>query len=285
MKARLVLASLVAGLVLACTPKATTYEATLYFADRDLRVLVPVTRSLASTPQALPGAIVAGLQSPPQGLTSVLPADTAIEGVVRDGDTVSVTLRPPHPGLQGAALVQEALALSLVGLDGIDRIRMMGLPQGEASIDFSLPTPRPAYPNRWLDADESDGTWITVAWQLRDLPYLVPVSVPAASDSVAERLAIWRQGPTGSRAEVVAGLWPVDTPLTFLGQNGQTVSVSLPRTWPEVAWGPTLRALSWTLTDGSGIEHVQLKGDRLPPDVPADGRLDRPPALNVDSSS
>lgn len=285
MKARVVLACLLVGSMFACTPKAATYQATLYFADRDLRVLVPVARPLTSTPEALPAAIVAGLQQPPQGLTSVLPADTTIERVVRDGDTVSVDLRPAHTGLQGAAMVQEALALSLAGLDGIDRVRMLGLPQGEAGIDFSVPTPRPAYPNRWLDANEADGTWITVAWQLRDLPYLVPVSVPAASDSVAERLAVWQKGPTGSRARVVTGLWPNEVPLGLIGQNGQTVAIALPQKWPQVAWGQTMRALSWTLTEAPGVEHVELKGDRLPPGVPADGRLDRPQALNADSSS
>jgi hypothetical protein len=281
--------SLISGLLLltlcGCPARPVTVEATLYFADRDLRYLVPVTRSVNAARPELPANLLAHLQEPPAGLTSVLPEGTVVQGVARDGDSLTVTLNPPQAGLQGAAMVQEAIALSLVGVDGIRDVRIKGLPKGEESLDFSQAMGRPEHPNKWLEAGEADGPWVTVCWQTKDHRFLVPVSVPVASDSVAERLVVWQSGPTGSRKPLFDGLWPADKPLTLAGQSGTTVTVQLPGSLPaelDKRWQP---ALTWTLTETPGVEYVRLSGNKDGKEAAAEGVLRRPTALNVESHS
>jgi hypothetical protein len=271
--------------LIGCPARPVTVEATLYFADRDLRYLVPVTRPVKSTLPDLPANLMAHLQEPPQGLTSVLPNGTVVQSVERQQDTVTVSLVPPKTGLQGAAMVQEAIALSLVGVDGIRDVRVKGLPKGEDTLDFSQPTGRPDHPNKWLEAGEADAAWVTVCWQTNDHRFLVPVSVPAASDSVAERLVVWQRGPTGGRQPLFDGLWPATLPLTLAGREGTTVTVRLPGSLPgslDKRWRP---ALAWTLTEAVGVEHLRLSGNSEGKDAAADGAVGRPLALNVESHS
>jgi hypothetical protein len=257
----------------------------LYFADRDLRYLVPITRSVKANRTELPANLLAHLQEPPTGLTSVLPDGTVVQAVNRQDDTVTVTLTPPQSGLQGAAMVQEALALSLVGIDGIRDVRIRGLPKGEESLDFSQTTGRPEHPNKWLEAGEPDGPWVTVCWQTKDHRFLVPVSVPAASDSLAERLAVWQAGPQAGRKPLFDGLWLADKRLVLAGQAGATVTVQAPPPLPaslDPRWRP---ALAWTMTEVPGVEHVRLSEKDGGKEAAADGTLGRPTALNVESHS
>lgn len=268
-----------------CPARPVTVEATLYYADRDLRYLVPVTRPVRASRPEVPMNVMAFLQEPPTGLTSVLPEGTVVRSVERQQDTVTVTLAPPQSGLQGAALAQEAIALSLVGLDGIQAVRLVGLPKGEEGLDFSQPTGRPAFPNKWMEAGEPDGPWITVCWQTNDHRFLVPVSVPAASDSLAERLVVWQHGPDKGRRPLFDGLWPQNRPLTLAGVTGTTATVAVPGGVPtngDPRWRP---ALAWTLTEVAGVEHVRFSGNSDGRNADADGAIGRPLALNVESHS
>ncbi|MBC7542808.1 MAG: GerMN domain-containing protein [Candidatus Sericytochromatia bacterium] len=284
MNRRLIALGAVVLFLTACPAKQVTYEATLYYADRDLRYLVPVSRSVTASRAALPASVMAQLQTPPGGLTSVLPEGTTIKSVDRAQDTVTVTLQPAKTGLQGAALVQEAIALSLVGVDGIKEIRLQGLPTGEASLDFSQPTGRPRYPNRWIEADDGERAWVTVCWQTKDHRFLVPVSVPAGSDALAERLAVWQAGPQAGRKLLFDRLWTANAPLVLAGQQGNTVTVTVPGDLAGVdkRWR---HALAWTLTEFPGAEHVRLSGNKDSMAADAGGVVDRPLVLNVESHS
>jgi hypothetical protein len=267
-----------------CPAKPESVEATLYYADRDLRYLIPVSRPVTAERAEWPANLMAHLQEPPAGLTSVLPAQTVIKAVSRQADTVTVTLAPPKTGFQGAAMVQEAIALSLVGIDGITGVKVEGLPKGEESLDFSQVTGRPRHPNKWLEAGDGEGPWITVAWQTKDHRFLVPVSVPAASDSVAERLVVWQKGPLGNRQGLFDGFWPAGKGLAVAGQSGTTVTVQVPAsaTLPQdKRWRP---ALAWTLTEAPGVEYLRISGNRDGKGAEAEP-IRRPVALNIESHS
>ncbi len=229
---------------------------TLYFADSSGSTLVPIQRQTRVVGMRVATTAMQELIAGPSGtLTRLVPADTSILDIQRDGDTVMVNLNR-HPG---SDLSFCAIALTLSEFEGVSYVeilingQMIGLGGNNQPISrascfqytnsiIDEPDPGEVMPLTLYFADSSGSRLVSIQRQTR------VVGMRVATTAMQELIA----GPSDTLTRLV----PADTSILDIQREGDTVMVNLNR---HPGSDLSFCAIALTLSEFDGVSYVDIR--------------------------